>query len=257
MVWDMYVGAYYSDNRGFTGKIDEVRMYNRCLSERELDTLYEMRGRGHQDIPLRRGLVLDLDFREGAGATVKDKSPYQNHGTLINAPAWVEEGGVDLESSSKQYVTLPTGITAQGEDITIAVQFTLDSSVNQMALVDIRDEIYLYTVIGSTGRISINVYDGDWQYCTAILEDAIDDGEKAVGIFTHDGITMKTYVNGRLSNTQAQGYANAVAAGTNVIGAYFTLTSSFFDGKVHKVRIYQRALSEREVRQLTEEWLNE
>ncbi|RLI11712.1 hypothetical protein DRO35_04590 [Candidatus Bathyarchaeota archaeon] len=67
-------------DRMFNGTIDEVRIYNRALSEEEIQLLYS-----NPDYPLTDGLVLWLPMSEHSGNTVYDLSPYGNHGTIHNA----------------------------------------------------------------------------------------------------------------------------------------------------------------------------
>ena len=66
--------------------IDEVRIYNRALTDAEISNSYD--GRVYTD-----GLVLWLRFDEGSGGTTSDISGNENDGTLgpsppTNAPAW-------------------------------------------------------------------------------------------------------------------------------------------------------------------------
>ncbi|MEM4454319.1 MAG: LamG domain-containing protein [Thermofilaceae archaeon] len=62
--------------------IDDVRIYNRALSDDEIRAIYE------QGAPIRDGLVLHLDFTEGEGSVAYDKSGCGNHATIYGA-RWV------------------------------------------------------------------------------------------------------------------------------------------------------------------------
>ena len=64
----------------FNGTISSVRIYNRALSQSEIELLYS-----NPDYPLTDGLVLWLPMNEHSGNTVYDLSPYGNHGTIHNA----------------------------------------------------------------------------------------------------------------------------------------------------------------------------
>ena len=65
-------------DRYLKGTIDEVRIYNRALSEEEIVQLFQG---GH----VWKGLVLWLRFDEGSGTTAGDSSGYGNHGTIYGA----------------------------------------------------------------------------------------------------------------------------------------------------------------------------
>ena len=84
----VFVGADDNNDDGigdgcFNGVIDDVRIYNRALSEDEI--LSNMKGAIATD-----GLVLWLRFDEGSGDMAYDVSGNANHGTLMNGPTWVE-----------------------------------------------------------------------------------------------------------------------------------------------------------------------
>ena len=73
-------------SNSFHGLIDEVRIYNRALSAREVK--WNMLNYHN---PIRSGLRLWLPMEEGAGEVVYDKSGYGNNGTLLPAgagPTW-------------------------------------------------------------------------------------------------------------------------------------------------------------------------
>jgi len=64
----------------FNGIISSVRIYNRALSQSEIELLY-----ANPDYPLTDGLVLWLPLNQNWGSRVLDKSGYGNHGTIYNA----------------------------------------------------------------------------------------------------------------------------------------------------------------------------
>jgi len=64
------------------GKIDEVFIYNRCLSESEVKE--EWRGK----LPSPSGRVLEMHFSEGSGDTTEDESDNNNDGKLYDTE-WV------------------------------------------------------------------------------------------------------------------------------------------------------------------------
>ncbi|MEM2410241.1 MAG: hypothetical protein QXF87_06965, partial [Thermofilaceae archaeon] len=59
--------------------IDDVRIYNRALSDDEIKAIYE------RDALIRDGLVLLLDFSEYEGDIAYDKSGCGNHATIYGA----------------------------------------------------------------------------------------------------------------------------------------------------------------------------
>ncbi|MEM2363751.1 MAG: LamG domain-containing protein [Candidatus Nezhaarchaeales archaeon] len=67
----------------WNGLIDDVRIYNRALSDDEIKAIYE------RDELIKDGLVLYLDFTEYEGNIAYDKSGMGNHGTIYGGARWV------------------------------------------------------------------------------------------------------------------------------------------------------------------------
>ncbi len=111
------IGAY---NAGavevFTGTIDEARVYNRVLSPSEIQQLYNY----------TPGPVVYLNFEEGAGTSVKDKSGNNNSATWTgSSPYWGNgkfgKGGVCDGSTS--YTNTSSGIyTLNGASVEMWVK---------------------------------------------------------------------------------------------------------------------------------------
>jgi len=85
------IGSYFGDTPFWKGSIDEVRIYNRALSEAEIKILYNSRG---QNI-ITKGLVgywrmnekPDGTAASGANSII-DLSGYGNHGTPEGGPIY-------------------------------------------------------------------------------------------------------------------------------------------------------------------------
>ena len=65
----------------FVGYIDEVKIFDRALTQREISM--EMGSSGHQP-------VLDMNFNEGSGSIAYDISGKGNNGTLYSVASWVD-----------------------------------------------------------------------------------------------------------------------------------------------------------------------
>ncbi len=79
------VGSYQSPN-GLTGKVDEVRIHHRALSEKEIATRYQQEVDGRAapqgDAPQNDALALAMSFDKGKAA---DASPNNNRGVVQGA----------------------------------------------------------------------------------------------------------------------------------------------------------------------------
>ena len=81
--WDWWFGK--DDYQGFNGTMDDIRVYNRALTQNEITQLL-IEGQG-ANIPT--GLVGWWKFDQGSGTMAADSSGNSNHGTLIGEPVWV------------------------------------------------------------------------------------------------------------------------------------------------------------------------
>ena len=73
-------------------------------------------------------------------------------------------------------------------------------------------------------------------------------------VFTYNGSEMKTYLNGEVTGRRTVAGAIDTSSGSMRIGAYSpingTVSKLFFPGRIDDVRVYDRALSDREVQDL-------
>jgi hypothetical protein len=104
------------------GLIDEVRIYNRALSEEEIRYLYN-----------RGAPIAHWKFDEGEGNIAYDSSGNGNNGTLINGPTWVpgkfasalKFDGVD------DYVEVPSNVSLSWSNNSGSLSFWVKSNGNQ------------------------------------------------------------------------------------------------------------------------------
>ena len=81
-----------------------------------------------------RSVVLDYDFSESSGGTVKDSGQNGYDGTLKNG-ASVEYGSLVLDGSQKQYLDIPAGaLGGLDGDATISAWVYLESASNNQML---------------------------------------------------------------------------------------------------------------------------
>jgi len=74
-------------NELFSGRIDEVRVWNRALTAGEVT-----QSATRTNPTSLAGLVGRWDMREGSGSTLADMTGNSTAGTLVNAPTWVSPG---------------------------------------------------------------------------------------------------------------------------------------------------------------------
>jgi hypothetical protein len=206
------------------------------------------------------GLLLYLSFDEGAGDTARDSSMYRNNGE-INGPKWVEgaDGNALEFDGVDDYVEVPYNDMFNINDaITLAAW--VKPAMAPFAGEQWRGIIngqksthgpYLLQMTGANGEMG--AWLGGtwvWQVTTAILD--TENFWHLVGTY-EDGVGFKDYVNGELDSQNAQ--QGAIKDNVNegvVIGHNYSFANRWFQGIIDEAVIYNRALTEDEVRDLYE-----
>jgi len=199
-------------------------------------------------------LVLDLPFSEGVGNTARDRSLYGNHGTIYGA-SWVDGkiGKALSFDGVDDYVAIPDGIVSS-----TARYFTVSAWVF-LRVLDFTFRVLVYSG-ANKGEYSLEIFNDNAFTFGVKLSDANWYWVKTAGVsdvFKHiTGVRRETvieiYVDGELKNTTEipdldlwifSGYASS-------IGSYNRGISTFCNGIIDEVRIYNRALSAPEILRL-------
>lgn len=161
-------------------------------------------------------------------------------------------------SSSAQYVALPTGITAQLTDFTIAAWVNLGSTDTWIRLFDFGQSTGVYMFLtpaaginGTPPRFAITT-GGAGQEQQLTGASALPTGEWVHLAVTLSGSTGTLYVNGQVAATNTAMTLNP--AGLGAAGNLWIGKSEFGDpyltGSVDEFQVFNRALSEAEVTSL-------
>jgi len=195
------------------------------------------------------GLVASYSFDEGSGTTLADSSGNGNNGTVSGA-TWTTAGrfrNALVFNGTSSRVTIPNSTSLQlttGMTLEAWVFPTADPTGWRSIVYKTIDGYYLMLNPGPT-------VGGTWTSGTAWLPTPTS---LALNEWTHlaatfDGTAMRMYVNGGLVDSQPQTAPLSPTTGTLQIGAD-GYPGEFFEGRIDDVRIYNRALSASEVRQL-------
>lgn len=225
--------------------------------------------------PLSKGLVACYLMNEGSGNKIYDLSGNNNTGTLINGPVWepgrtgqaLKFDGVD------DYINVPDNdsfsFTNGTNDLPFSVslwerrtssqgtgffgKYLDDAPFNgEWSCSVLAANTYYFQLIDDNPQVRIKI--------TSSLTGALNQWNHVV--FTYDGSGdepgLDVYVNGVKDTSPTRNEENDYVKMTNYsaplnIGAILResgLYSSYFNGKLDDVRIYNRALSAREVAQL-------
>jgi hypothetical protein len=199
-----------------------------------------------------------------SGGLAGDTTGRENHGTLVNTPVYatsrtsVANGAMDFESSSTQYVSCGDSVSA----LTFGTgAHSYSTWVKPEAFVDNAYQYIVATGNNVEGAQSgFGFYDQASElkffqsaYTTPMIYSDLIASSVSAGTWyhvamTHDGTNTQFYLNG-----QPVGSPQAITINTTTgkcrIGASTGVTSPF-DGVIEDARMYNRALTAREVSQL-------
>lgn len=256
----------------FAGTIDDVRIYNRALSASEMQQLYAAGATNidHSNtIALNNGLVgywpLDGSLINWATGKVSDVSGSVNTGQLLSmstttSPVIGKIGQALNFNGSASYID-----AGAGTSLNVTTQFTISAWVRPTAT-------KLQIIYGKGTAGNTNFYQCALDASGKLLGSVSNAG---TGIFpdsttaiplnkwtfvtcvydsTVSANNIKFYINGVPdvaigSNTQTTGVGN-VSAVDAVLGNDLINAGRIFNGSIDDVRVYNRALSALEVKQL-------
>lgn len=263
----LYVGSFPGLGRYWIGSIDEVRVYSRGFTAQEARALYAGSTRKAQassgsltaGTSLATGLVghwtFDGAHMTGTGGvgTAKDVSGNNNHGALTNNPMRTlgKMGQALSFDGVNDYVDAGNGASLTVTDLTVSFWFkpttTFDSSTGRK---DLLAKYLSYWVIlnypANNGTIALAVNGGNSVNSTQTSWTA---GRWYHFVGTISGTTGTMYIDGTQSATGGLGSPPSAQSYTLQFGGN-TTAGTYGGFTMDDVRIYNRALSASEVKQL-------
>lgn len=265
----------------WTGNIDDVRIYNRALTATEITTLYKQNEtvfNSSQNNRLTNGLVGMWSFngRDMTSAIAYDRSGQGNNATLFGSGVQVPQPTIGKvgqalnyigNSNSYSYVTpgqLGVGTIAMWiKPTTAPPSFQCDiistfqgGSANNPGDYD---KTFVYYPDSPTNKVIVTyVYDGGGKQVKGTINVPI--GQWAHIAMTFDGSISRLYVNGVADGSIAAGttytsygtptFKNSPELSDTFGGNCGGATTVPFNGAIDEQRLYSRALSAAEVKQL-------
>jgi hypothetical protein len=202
--------------------------------------------------PLSRGLMGCWLMNEGSGNRISDLSGNGNHGILMNGPLWVPGkvgqalsfNGVDdsVNLGNHPSLNLPNAFT-------IAVWVNQTSLVNWSGIIS-KSNINYLLLIGQPGTPYLVAQVGGIEKNTGSgTETILPNNEWHFLVGTFDGTYLRYYYDGVREGLETATGGNV---DTTTADAYISDWdySNKFNGLIDGVRIYNRALSAKEIRWL-------
>ena len=234
----------------FRGRIDEIRIYNRALTEGEVTADQNTPIQAPQTAP-----VAAYGLNEGEGTVAHDDSGNAHAGTLSAKGAeWVPgRYGDALKLDGKEgCVSIP-----DSTDLRLGEEFTLESWVRPEGEMLHYPAIYKESTEGfpsyslgigfaNAGRPGGQIGTQAKSHSDTALPTALQANVWTHLALTYDGAKLRLYVNGELKTEKVIEEPNSATPGPLTIGCS-KLASQHFKGRIDEVRIYNRALTGGEV----------
>jgi hypothetical protein len=254
LVDDVLIGNYTIANGShqsfFKGQIDDVRLYNRALTDAEIAGLGQV------------GLVAHWPIHEGQGVVVREQVG-QAHARMVNMDTtnWTAgRAGTTLSfNGTDEYLVVSgfTGIAGKASRTCSAWIKTVTSGADQVILswgTAATGQKWMFRV-QPAGQLAVGAWGG---YCVGSTVIGDNQWHHVAAVLTNDGSPsvneILLYVDGKLqttsaSNTQA---IDTLVTDTLDIGVLNNNNNlqNFFGGLIENVQIYNRALTADEIKDL-------
>ncbi len=232
----------------FTGNLDEVRIYNRGLSQTEVVSLYNW-----TPTPVA---YWKLDEKTGTSAI--DSSGYANTATLTNSPTWINGkygSGVSF-SGNNQYITIADDSDfdfGDDENLTISLWFKHPTASSQEVILSKFNEAGYKILMESDGDITCGLdYDSTWSPTDSVTSTAAtydDNNWHYISCVKNSATSLSLYIDGVLIGTDSSLTATNTLSNSDplYIGIDDDGASNDFTGQLDDVKIYNSAKTQKEI----------
>ncbi|MFP4514824.1 MAG: LamG domain-containing protein [Parcubacteria group bacterium] len=255
-VFSLEIGKYSASYPLWDGLIDDVKIYNRILSEAEIQSLYDSYEPKISAGSLNKGLILDMPLTlkytkdETSGSEIMtDKTPYSNDGQ--NYGATISEEGADFDGVDDYLKISHDASLNTQEEITISSWFlTRTNSSGHMNIIGKKySTAWELNIVNNDLYFNVNIGGNFYSYFLR-KDDIVTENTWNHALFTYnsnDGVA-KLYFNNVL--VDSRNVAGLIGVNTHEVEIGHRESSLLWNGKISNVRIYNRALSETEVKSL-------
>jgi hypothetical protein len=231
--------------------LDEVRIYNRALSADEITALYQtgaVKINASQNNNLTNGLVglWSFDGPDLSGTTAYDRSGQGNNGTLTNGPTpTIGKVGQALQFDGvDDYVLSNLNKTTIGNNLSISLWIKPTGGQSVKGIMQIAADLNSQNpwILLRRDPTTIDWYLGG----NYNISQTLSDNEVYHIVLTYDGTTWRAYKNSIADGT----YVGGIGGNPGTFTWFGNGYDGYYKGSLDETRIYNRALSAAEVKQL-------
>jgi hypothetical protein len=211
--------------------------------------------------PNNLGLVGYWSFEDGSGSTATDFSGSGNDGTLTNmdpATDWVSGkrgSALTFDGSNNEYVEITNSFSNWYNDNPVSA-FAWVKTNNEGVVLSVYSSGHVPAIIvKDDGTVGVSLF---WHGNTSWVESStkVDDGGWHLIGGVYDGTDEHVYVDGNLEGTRQPGSQDDFNNGDYSYGigadprSVWNSQTQYFTGKIDDLRVFDRALSTSEVKDL-------
>ncbi|MEN9328307.1 MAG: hypothetical protein RI947_1115 [Candidatus Parcubacteria bacterium] len=265
-------GNDYSESTTWNGYFDEIKVYNYARTAGQIQAEYTTKGStdttgtalGAQDQKfLSSGLVgywkMDESAINGCVGGANDACDSSGNGNdgAYNGDTVTAAGkfnrGVTLDGTG-DYISVPDSSSLDAStSVTVAAWIYVDSYTSSYPRIITKGSAYdlhMYVFGGGEGRLEWDIRIPGETDTTTPVSAAVPLNQWTHVAATYNGSSSKVYVNGKLQS-QLNGLSGSITNTNNDLGIGAIATgSNYFPGDIDEARIYNRALSDTEIRSL-------
>jgi hypothetical protein len=272
---DLMIGGWWkNDLVSIDGKIDEVRLYNRALSDCEISKLAEtFKTDSTCKTDLSKGMLAYYPFNgnfndeSGNGNTAVAKN-----GAFLTSDYLGKSNSCAGFDGSNDYLIVPGSSKLNSDTFSVSLQVMVNSINRRHAVfnrVNFENATAFMTGIGvkdntinkfSTGVVSnaedCSIVNNDSQLYPIYPGTTIQPGKWYNLLISFAGGVQKYYINGVLQQSITRSFTKTkqCANADLVIGGWWKNDIMSIDGKIDDVRIYNRVLTDCEISKLAEDF---
>ena len=196
------------------------------------------------------GLVAFLPFDEGAGNSATDATGNGHDGTFEGAPKWVNgkyNSALEFDGEDDYVVVADNNALDFTNKITMMAWFSPKDDLDSRRLMVKNDSIFVIFDFGHKKSIDFLVKPTNLFAESTTTDWTIDTWYHFAGTF--DGKTLQVFVNGKLEG-EADNPTDITPSNLDlwIGGDDFGRPSDMFPGKIDEVRIYNKVLTESQIR---------
>jgi hypothetical protein len=252
---NLTLGSWDTNHR-WIGDLDELRLYNRALSDNEILMLTGQSSNNIQNLPIQTSnLVAHWRMEEGSGDVLQDATGNGHQATFVNngGITWSSGRiglGLNLTGNTDRYATVPHRESLSLPNAITIAAWVKPNILHRGTIANKAAGNGFELWMTMEGNIEFRLNRGNNGFAYKLLTPykySNDIGKWIHIVATFDGQTSKIYINGveNISQTYAAPFEIGTTSGDLNIGALGSIQR--LNGSLDDLRLYSNALSAPEI----------